>query len=271
MASATAERPLAAVTGATGALGYELARQFARAGFDLVVCAEDPDIVAVAKAFEAEGSSVVAVQCDLRQHDQVVAFYARIIERGRPLEAIAINAGVAVSGDFARETDLCEELRMIQLNVASTVHLTKLAARDMVARGRGRIAITASVAGTLPVPFQAVYGATKAFELSFAASLRQELKGSGVSVTTILLGPMETESFEGLDGGVDARRAPLAEEQDPAAVARQGFEGMLAGADRVYAAASPSAKLQGHPARVAPDVLRTRRQELGVEPGARGR
>src|SRR5690606_29962037 len=106
-----------------------------------------------------------AVRVDLRRHEGVEQFYEAIVAQGEPLAALALNAGVGVLGDFVRETDLREEIAMIQLNVVSVVHLAKLAARDMVSRGRGRILITSSVAGTMPTPQSAVYGATKAFDL----------------------------------------------------------------------------------------------------------
>lgn len=175
MATASS-KPLAAVTGASSGIGRELARQFARHGYDLVICADDIALAAAAESLESDGASVRAVKLDLRTSEGVEAFYDQIRAAGRPLEAIAINAGVGVSGDFARETDLREELAMIHLNVVSTVHLAKLAAADMVAEGRGRILITSSMAGLIPAPLSAVYAATKAFDLSLAQSLHHELK-----------------------------------------------------------------------------------------------
>jgi uncharacterized protein len=85
---------------------------------------------------------------------------------------------------------------MVQVNVASVVHLAKLVAVDMVGRGSGKILITASVAGIMPTPQSAVYGATQAFDLSFAASLRHELRDTGVSVTALLPGPTDTDFFD---------------------------------------------------------------------------
>ena len=81
---------------------------------------------------KAMARGVHAVKVDLRTFEGVETFYEEILSRGRPVSAIAINAGVGVGGDFARETDLRDELAMIQLNVVSTVHLAKLVARDMV-------------------------------------------------------------------------------------------------------------------------------------------
>jgi short-subunit dehydrogenase len=262
------QRPLAVVTGASSGIGYELARQFAQHGYDLVVCAEDIGIDAAARAFESDGARVHAVKVDLRTYEGVEEFYEEIQSRGLPVSAVAINAGVGVGGDFARETDLRDELAMIQLNVVSTVHLAKLLARDMVERGEGRILITASVAGTMPTPLSAVYGATKAFDLSFAASLRHELKDTGVSVTALLPGPTDTDFFEraGMD---DTKSAEKALKNDPADVARQGFDALMAGKDRVYAATSLGTKLQGMAARFVPESVKAEQHRKMSEHGSR--
>jgi short-subunit dehydrogenase len=270
MGTAAQPRPLAAVTGASSGIGYELARQFARAGYDLVVCAEDPGIAIAAQTFEDDGARVEAVRVDLRQPEGVERFYEAIRNVGAPLEALALNAGVGVLGDFTRETDLTDELAMIHLNVVSTVHLAKLAAQDMVARGRGKILITASVAGTMPTPLMAVYGATKAFDLSFAASLRHELKDTGVSVTALLPGPTDTEFFE-REGGADTKAAEVAEKNDPADVAKQGFDALMAGKDRVYGATSLGTKLQGMTARFVPESVKGAMHQKMAEHGSRGK
>src|SRR5947209_8761000 len=135
-------RPLAVVTGASSGIGLELARQFAEHDFDLLVTATGPHLEVVAQELRSAGGRVDSVAADLTTYEGVERLYAAIHEAGRPVDAIAINAGVGVGGDFARQTDLQAELELIQLNVVSTVHLAKRVLADMVARRQGRILFT---------------------------------------------------------------------------------------------------------------------------------
>jgi uncharacterized protein len=253
MATLSPQRPLAVVTGASSGIGLELARVFARNGFDLFICSHTDAIQEAVLALASENVGVHAVRADLRTYEGVEALYKKIEIRGIPVDAIAINVGVG--GDFTRETSLEDELAMIQLNVVSTVHLAKRVARDMVERGSGRILITASIAGTMPTPLQAVYGATKAFDLSFAASLRHELKDTGVTVTALLPGATDTDFFERAGMG-DTKVAEVSKKNDPADVAQQAFDALMEGRDRVYAASDLATKLQGMAARFLPESLK---------------
>lgn len=115
------------------------------------------------------------------------------------MAAIAINAGVGAGGDFARETDLQDDLNVIDLNVRSTVHLAKRVLQDMITRGQGRILFTSSIASSMPGTFNAVYNASKAFVQSFAEAIRNELKDTGVTVTALMPGPTDTEFFHRAD------------------------------------------------------------------------
>src|SRR5919199_5639036 len=206
-------RPLAVVTGASNGIGYELAKQFAQNGFDLLVTATGPSINEAAQAFEGLGAKVETVQADLATYDGVETLYNQIQATGQAVEAIAINAGVGVGGDFARETDLRDELNLINLNVVSTVHLAKRVVKDMVAQGRGRILFTSSIAALMPGSFEAVYAASKAFVHSFAEALRNELKDTGVTVTSLQPGPTETNFFH--RAGMDDTRAGASKKDDP--------------------------------------------------------
>ncbi len=225
-------KQFAVVTGASSGIGYELAKQFAQNGFDLLIVSAGPGIDTAAREIEVLGANVEPVQADLATHEGVHKLQSAIHASGRAIDAIAINAGVGVSGRFL-ETDLSEELNMIALNVTSTVHLAKHVVKDMVARGSGRILFTASIAGTMPTPYEAVYGATKAFVRSFSQSIREELKDTGVSVTALMPGATETNFFH--RAGADDTKLGAGKKDDAAEVAQEGFEALMAGKDHVVA------------------------------------
>jgi short-subunit dehydrogenase len=258
-------RHLAVVTGASSGIGYELAKQFASNGFDLLVVAEDRGITEVARAFETLGAKVEAAQIDLASYDGVEALHRRIRAAGRPVGAVAINAGIGVSGDFARGTELEDELRLINLNVTSSVHLTKRVVADMLEHGHGRILFTSSIAATMPAPFMAVYGASKAFLLSFSEALRNELKDTEITVTALMPGPTETDFFD--RAGMQDTKVGAAEKDDPAEVARQGFEALMAGKDKVVAGSFTN-KLQATAAQVIPDQMAAQQHRKMAEPGS---
>lgn len=258
-------RPFAVVTGASSGIGYELAKQFAQNGFDLLIVAGSTGIHDAARTLEGQGAQVEAVQFDLATADGVHGFYGRIQAAGRPVEAVAFNAGVGVGGDFVRETDLEKELNLINLNCVSTVHLAKHVLRDMVARGSGRVLFTASIAGTMPTPFEAVYGASKAFVLSFAESLRSELKDTGVTVTALLPGPTETNFFHRAE--MDDTKVGAGKKDPAEDVAKQGFEAMMAGKEKVVAG-SLKTKLMGLANDVLPESVKASQHRSMSEPGS---
>src|SRR4051812_31090301 len=127
-------KPFAVVTGASSGIGYELAREFAEHGFDLLVVADGEGITSAAERLSAKDGSVVeSLRADLATHEGNDQVYERIRLMGRPLDAIAINAGVGVAGPFA-ETDLSAQMNLINLNVMSPVHLTHLVLKQMLSR-----------------------------------------------------------------------------------------------------------------------------------------
>jgi short-subunit dehydrogenase len=258
-------RPLALVTGASSGIGYELANQFAQHGYDLVIAAEDDGIIQAARELQADGGRVQPIQADLSTADGVERLYAAATGDGRPLDAVAINAGVGVGGDFARDTDLDAQLRVVDLNVRSTVHLAKRVSAGMTNRGTGRILITSSIAATAPGPFEAVYAASKAFGLSFAEALRNELKDSGVTVTALMPGPTDTNFFE--RAGIQDTRLGQAKKDDPAQVAKEGFEALMAGKDKVVAGSRKNT-MQAAAAHVLPDTAKAEMHRKQSEPGS---
>ena len=152
------QKPFAVVTGGSSGIGFELAKQFAQNGFDLLLAAEPDGLARAARDIQSLGASVETISVDLAKSDGVDQLYTKIKSSGRPVDAIAINAGIGVDGDF-RETDLDKELNLLNLKVISTVPLAKHVIKDMAARGSGRVLFTASVASLMPAPFEAVYGA----------------------------------------------------------------------------------------------------------------
>lgn len=230
--STTARKPLAVVTGVTGGIGYELARQFAEHGYDLLVTGRSESIFTATESLAKLGAKVEALQADLVRYDEVEKLYEWIKSRG-PVDALALNAGVGLGGDFLRSTTLKENLDLIALNVTSVVHLAKRVGEDMVLRKQGKILITASTAAMIPVPYLSVYSGSKAFVHTFAVSLGSELRGTGVTVTSLLPGPTETGWFRRAD--VERSRLGRIKRDDPAQVARQGFKAMMAGRTYVVA------------------------------------
>jgi short-subunit dehydrogenase len=258
-------KPLAVVTGASSGIGFELAKIFGEEGFDLVVAAEDEELDRAAAELRSTGVAVAAHRVDLATEAGVIELYRRVGADGRPVDAIAFNAGRGAGGAFATETALEDELEIVDLNVRSTVHLSKLLLAEMVARGSGRVLYTSSIAATMPGSFQAVYNASKSFVQSFALALRNELKDSGVTVTSLMPGPTETEFFEVAEMG--DTKVGADEKDDPAQVARQGYEALMAGEERVVAGSWKN-KAQVAAGKVMPDSVKAEMHRKMAEPGS---
>jgi short-subunit dehydrogenase len=250
--TATSARPAALVTGASTGIGRELAREFLEHGFEVVVVAEEDAIYDAAAELGVGGGPVTAVQADLATPEGVGAAWNGISALGRPPTAVALNAGIGVSGRFD-QTSLEDDLTLVNLNVRSTVHLAKLACRAMVAAGEGRILVTSSIAAVTPGPYHSTYAASKAFVHSFAEGIRVELKDTGVTVTSLMPGPTDTEFFARADRG-DTKVGQSDSKDDPAEVARQGYEALMAGKASVVAG-SVSNRIQAELGTHLPDAL----------------
>jgi short-subunit dehydrogenase len=248
---------LAVVTGASSGIGLELGREFAEHGFDLIVAAEDDAIHEVAADLGAQ-----PVQVDLATEAGVEELWASVRAAQRPVDAIALNAGIGQGGAFA-DNELADELKLIDLNVRSTIHLAKRAVREMVGRGEGRILFTSSIASTMPGSFQAVYNASKSFVQSFALALREELRDTGVTVTSLMPGPTDTEFFERAE--MLDTKVGQDDKDDPADVARDGFEALMAGKERVVSA-SLKTTAQGRGSRMLPDSVKAKMHRRMAEP-----
>jgi uncharacterized protein len=243
---------LALVTGASSGIGFELARLFANDGYDLVVAADDDAIQAAADKLGATGGGVRAVQVDLRKPDDVDLLYRTATGDGRRLDAAVLNAGIGRAGPFV-EGELDTDLSIVDLNVRSTVHLAKLVLRDMAARGEGKVLFTSSIASTMPGSLQTVYNASKSFIQSFSEALHDELRDTGVTVTSLMPGPTDTDFFRrGHMIDTVVGRMP---KDDPAEVARQGYDALMKG-DRKVVAESAMTKAMGMANRVLPDSVK---------------
>ncbi|HZA01882.1 MAG TPA: SDR family NAD(P)-dependent oxidoreductase [Hyphomicrobiaceae bacterium] len=254
-------RPLAIVTGASSGIGYELAKCCAAQGFDLLIAAEQPSIHSAAQEFRALGAAVEAVEADLATLDGVDRLYAAA--HGRPVEALLANAGHGLGHGFL-DQDFNATRHVIDTNITGTLYLIQQVGKDMRARGRGRILITGSVAGFMPGTFQAVYGGTKAFLNSFSFALRNELRDTGVTVTCLMPGATEAAFFaraDMLDTAVGQQ-----EKDDPADVARAGFEAMMQSEGDVVTGWGN--KLQMTVANMTPSGLLAERHRHIAEPGS---
>lgn len=258
------KKPFAVVTGASSGIGRELAKEFARNGYDLLVIAEDTGLETAAQEFRALGAEVQTAQQDLATHDGVHAAYQAIKGSGRPVDAIALNAGVGLGGAFL-DTDLEKEMNIINLNIVSVVHLAKHVLRDMKVRNEGRVLFTASVASEMPGSFQSVYNASKAFVLSFAQAVRNELKDTNITITALQPGATDTNFFaraEMLDTKVAQDK-----KDDPAEVAKMGYDALMAGKDHVVAA-SFKTKVMNFASEILPDTTVAEMHRKMAEPGS---
>ena len=254
--------PRALITGASSGIGFELAKQFAEHSYDLIINAEDDGIEAAAQRLGTTGVVVDVVQADLRTSAGVEQVYAAATAGGRALDVASLNAGVGQGGAFL-DVDLADEREIIDLNIVSTVHLSKLILRDMVTRNSGRVLITSSIASTMPGSFQAVYNASKSFLQSFAEAVQNELKDTEVVITSLMPGPTDTNFFaraDMLDTKVGQSR-----KDDPAQVAKQGFDALMGGADKVIAG-SLKTKVQGVANKILPDKFKAEAHRQMAEP-----
>jgi short-subunit dehydrogenase len=258
-------RPLALVTGASSGIGLELAREFAQRDFDLLLCAEDgPGLEAAADALRTAGVEVSTVAVDLRTPEGVERVHAAA---DRPLAAAALNAGVGRGGRFV-DIDAADDQEIIDLNITSTVRLAKLVLRDMTARDAGRVLITSSIAATMPGPYQAVYNASKSFLQSFAEAVAAELEDTGVTVTSLMPGPTETEFFHRAD--LDDTNLGAGKKDDPAQVAKQGVDALLSG-ERKVVGGSLSTRASAVANAVLPDAAKAAMHRKMAEPGSADR
>jgi short-subunit dehydrogenase len=253
-------KPFAIVTGASAGIGLELAAICATQGFDLLVAADRPEIHPAAERFRNLGAETTVVETDLATLQGVDRLWAAA--GNRPVDALLANAGHGLGRAFL-DQDFADVRHVIDTNITGTVYLVQLAGRQMRARGQGRILLTGSIAGFIPGTFHAVYNATKAFVDSFSFALRAEVKDTGVTVTCLMPGATETDFFE--RAGMEDTRVGQGEKDDPADVARLGFDAMMSGEGDVVTGWKN--KLESAIANITPASVLAEQHRRKAEPG----
>ncbi len=254
-------KPFAIVTGASSGIGLELALLCAREGFDLLIAADRPEIYETADQCRELRADVTVVEADLAKIEGVDQLWTAV--SGRQVDALFANAGHGLGHAFL-DQDFASVRHVVDTNITGTIYLAQLAGRSMRSRGRGRILFTGSIAGFTPGTYHAVYNGTKAFIDSFSFALRAELKDAGVTVTCLMPGATDTDFFERAD--MLDTKVGQADKDDPAEVARIGFDAMMRGDGDVVSGWKN--RLQSAIANVTPAAVLAERHRKMAEPGS---
>jgi short-subunit dehydrogenase len=254
------QRKFAIVTGASSGIGLELAKLAAADGYDLLVAADTPFVDAGA-GLKDFGVEVQSLEADLST-DQGVK---QLLDAagGRPVDVLVANAGHGL-GHAWLDQPVDEWRHVIDTNITGTLLLIQPVLNRMVERGQGKVLITGSIAGHMAGSFQAVYNGSKAFVDSFAAAIGNEIKDSGVTVTCLKPGATETEFFH--RANLDDTKVGQAKKDDPADVARAGWEAMKDGDHAVIYGMKN--KMQVAAADVMTDAMTAEIHRKQAEPGS---
>lgn len=221
------------ITGASNGFGMEFARLFAQDGFNLILVARSTERMrklGYSLQEQHQLEHVCIITSDLTRPEAPREVYEEVKEAGLQVDILVNNAGAGVHGMFF-DTDLEREKAIIQLNVTTPVELTKLFLKEMKQRNTGKILNLASVVSFMPSPLMAVYGASKAFILSFSEALSNELKDTEITVTALCPGASNTMFFR--RAGAAHTRAANGSLSEPEEVAREGYEALMKGETRV--------------------------------------
>lgn len=214
------------ITGASGGIGYELAKVFAQNKHNLVLVARsEQKLHQIAQDFQQKyGVTVKVLAKDLTKTTAPDELYQELKQEDIQIDILVNNAGFATYG-FFHELDLNEELQLLQLNIVALTHLTKLFVKDMVKRRSGKILNVASTAAFQPGPLMAVYYASKAYVLSFSEAIANELKDKGVTITALCPGPTES-GFQKRAAMEDSKLVKDQKIMDAATVAEIGYQAL---------------------------------------------
>ena len=243
----------ALITGATSGIGYELAKLFARDNYNLVIVSRDQqELDNKAAEFTQLGVEVITIAKDLFKREDAFSLYDDVKSKGIQIDVLVNDAGQGVYGEF-KDTDIQRELDIIDLNISALVILTKCFLQDMTARNSGKILNLASIASKTPGPWQSVYHGTKAFVLSFTEAIREELKETDITITALLPGATATDFFSKADM-LDSKAVQDPDAlSDPADVAKDGYDALMAGKDKVVSGLKN--KIQTSMGNVMPDSM----------------
>jgi uncharacterized protein len=253
----------ALITGGTNGIGYELAKLFAQDGHNLIIVARsESGLHKTATELSQHGIDVVPISKDLFAPNAPFELYHEIKSRDLQVDILVNDAGQGQYGSFV-DTDIQRQLSIIQLNISSLTALTYLFLKDMVERNEGKILQLASIGSDIPGPLEAVYHATKAYVLSFSQALVNELKDTNVTMTALQPGVTETDFFNKAGAQKSKLVADKSKMADPAKVAKDGYEALMKGDDKIASGAKN--KVLVGMSHVTPDPLLTKQMRNMAE------
>ena len=245
----------AIITGGSIGIGAELAKLAAADGYDLLLVADTP--------FEQTPGSAETLQADLSTIEGVDQLLSAA--GGRQVDLLCANAGHGLGHAFL-DQDVKDWRHVVDTNITGTIYLLQKILPQMVARNEGKVLVTGSVAGYIPGAFQAVYNGTKAFVDSFTEALRNEIKDAdGVTLTTLMPGPVDTEFFDRAGMG-DTDVGQSDSKRDPALVAKDGWDALMAGKASIFS--GWKTKVQGTIANITPGSVLAEQHRKMAEPGS---
>jgi short-subunit dehydrogenase len=260
---ATTTNKYALITGATEGIGYELTKLFAADGYNLVIVARTEDMLQQrATEFSNQyGIEVITIAKDLFDPEAAFDLYNEVKAKGITINVLVNDAGQGQYGLFV-ESDIHRLLEIIQLNISSLTVLTHLYLQDMVARNEGKILQLASIASELPGPWQAVYHATKAYVLHLTEALIREVKDTNVTITALQPGATDTDFFN--KASMQESKILDSKLSDPAKVAKDGYEALMKGDDKVVSGFKNKAMVAG--SNIMPDTMVAAQMDKMQEP-----
>ncbi len=255
----------ALITGASGGIGYELAKLFAKEGYNIIAVARtEQDLQKVAAEITSNyGVKVKVISKDLFGEKAASELYEQVKQEGLEVEVLVNDAGQGVYGLFV-DTDIEDQMKIVHLNIVSLTRLTYHFVKDMKARNSGKILQLASVVSELPSPYQAVYGGTKAYVLSFTEALISELKDTNITITALQPGATDTDFFNKAGAEDSKLVADKSKLSDPAEVAKDGFDALMKGDDKVVSGFKNKAQMAM--SNVVPDTMLANQMKKQSEP-----